>query len=240
MMDLIRKRTVTRLESRKQQDTDDVLIQEQPVTILVDGKQTLETACSPGNLRELAYGHLLAVGAIAGSDDIATVEMRTDEAIVAVELADKIRVPSRSQRPESVRGTFSVSADRVSQAVRSLNDHGELFRLTGGTHLAAVVSSDSDDIFVEDISRTCALEKALGKALLRGTAFGRSLLVVTSRVPMQFVVKAAHAGIPIIAAVSAPTYQAVEAAERLGICLCGFVREARLNVYSQRWRIGLR
>ena len=240
IMHATRNLSISRLEGQRQQDTDDVLIQEQHVTILVGGKQVLETDCSPGSLCELVYGHLLAVGAIAAPADVDAVEIQRDEGIIAVDLADGICVPSRSPEPESVRGSFSVSADRVSEAVRSAEDHGELFRQTGGTHLAAIVSSDSDGIFVEDISRTCALEKVLGTALRRGIDFGRSLLVVTSRVPMQFVVKAAHAGIPIIAAVSAPTYQAVEAADRLGICLCGFVRGERLNVYSQRWRIGLR
>ena len=239
MMDPTRNLSVTRLENRQQEETNDVLIQEQHVTILVDGKKALETACSPGNLRELAYGHLLSVGAIATSADIAAVEIGTDEAVVAVERTQETRSRSRSQQPEAVRGSCSVSVQHVLQAVRAVEEHGELFRLTGGTHVAAVVPSGSDGVFIEDISRTCAVEKALGTALLHGAACEQSLLVVTSRVPMQFVVKAAHAGIPIIAAVSAPTYQAVEAAEHLGICLCGFVREARLNVYSQRWRIGL-
>jgi FdhD protein len=91
----------------------------------------------------------------------------------------------------------------------------------------------------EDISRTCALEKALGEALFDGIEFGRCFIGLSSRVPRGFVRKIARAGIPIIAAVSAPTYEAVQEAETLGLCLCGFIRRGRLNVYSNAWRVGL-
>lgn len=243
-MEPTKRISVTRFQLPEHQQVDDVLIQEQRVTILAGGKPELETVCSPGKLRELAYGHLLGGGAIGAAADIAAVEVdppaaERADARIAVEFAARMPPRSRSTGPDVVRSTFSVPAAFVAKMVQSAEDHGDLFRLTGGTHLAAIVPLDSDGIFVEDISRTCALEKVLGSALLCGVAFGRSLLVLTSRIPMQFVQTAARAGIPIIGAVSAPTYQAVEEAERLGICLCGFVRGARLNVYSQRWRVGL-
>ncbi|MBN1859165.1 formate dehydrogenase accessory sulfurtransferase FdhD [Candidatus Bipolaricaulota bacterium] len=243
-MEPTRSISVTRFQFSEHQRVDDVLIQEQRVTILVDSEQELETVCSPGKLRELAYGHLLATGAIGSATDIAAVDVDLPAAepagaTIAVKLAAGMQFQSRPTGPDVVQSAFSVPADFIAKMVQAAEDHGDLFRLTGGTHLAAIVPSDSDGIFVEDISRTCALEKVLGSALLRGAAFYRSLLVLTSRIPMQFVQTAAHAGIPIIGAVSAPTYQAVEEADRLGICLCGFVRGERFNVYSHPWRVGL-
>jgi len=92
---------------------------------------------------------------------------------------------------------------------------------------------------VEDISRTCALEKAIGEALLRGVDFEQSFAFLSSRVPSRMITKLARCGVPIVAAVSAPTMDAVRLAERLNICLCGFVRDERLNVYAHGWRIGL-
>lgn len=227
------------------QQIDDVLIQEQRVTLHIHGEPELEIVCSPGKHRELAYGHLLAIGAIGASSNVAAIDVQVsdEEAAIIVKLAEEPpaqpKSRSRSVGPQPVQSTLSVSADFVPRMVQSAEDHGELFRQTGGTHLAAIIPLESEGIFVEDISRTCALEKALGEALLRGTAFDRSLIALTSRIPMQFVKAVAHAGIPIIGAVSAPTYQAVEEADRLGICLCGFVRGAQLNVYSHRWRVGL-
>jgi len=148
------------------------------------------------------------------------------------------RVDSKTL-PGIARSPFVTSRDGVQRATMAAERHGALFRATGGTHLAAVVPTGSTGIYVEDVSRTCALEKALGSALLAGCDFGWSMLVVTSRVPLGFVRSAARAGIPVVVAVSAPTYQAVEEAERVGICLCGFARGERLNVYSHAWRVGL-
>jgi FdhD protein len=236
-MEPIRETSVIKVEAQRHRRIDDVLVQERQVALFVGGERLLEVVCSPGRLRELAYGHLLAIGRIRALADVAAVEIDDEELNAAIQLEDGL--PSPLPEPEVVRSAFCVSEDLVFRAAQVAQSHGELFQATGGTHLAAVVPSGSDCIPVEDISRTCAMEKAVGAALLRGVAFDRSLLVLTSRVPMGFVRAAARAGFPIIAAVSAPTYQAVVEAQRLGMCLCGFVRGARLNVYSQPWRVGL-
>lgn len=110
---------------------------------------------------------------------------------------------------------------------------------TGGTHSAAIGVDDRIAFHAEDISRSAALERAVGMAHIAGHPLSGSVLVLSSRVPDGFVSKAALSGMPIIAAVSAPTAQAVDRAERLGICLCGFVRGSRANVYSCPWRVGL-
>jgi FdhD protein len=146
---------------------------------------------------------------------------------------------SRPVAPHVVESSYVVLGEELLAAARVANSNGELFRCTGGSHMAVLLFDTAPSIVVEDISRTCALEKALGKALLAHTNVARSLLFLTSRVPMAFVQALARAGIPIIAAVSAPTYEAVQEAQRLGICLCGFVRNGRLNVYSHAWRVGL-
>jgi FdhD protein len=114
-----------------------------------------------------------------------------------------------------------------------------VFRETGGTHAAALGDFTGIKSFFEDISRTCALEKAVGDGLLRGIDFSKTFIFLSSRVSKGMVEKAARCGIPIIAGVSAPTLQAVERAQTLGICLCGFVRDKRLNIYANKWRVKL-
>jgi len=235
LMEPTRGIPIAKVDGESYRRTDDVLAQECQVTLSVDGKRLTQVVCSPGRLRELAYGHLLSIGWIRSPDDIMAVEV--DDTSIDVQLASG--VPSPRVEAEVLQNTFSVSKHAVVKAVLTAQSHGALFQITGSTHLAGLFPSDSDMVAVEDISRTCALSKALGVALLHGMPFDQSLLVLTSRVPMSFVETAARAGIPMIAAVSSPTYQAVTAAERLGICLCGFVRGERLNVYSQPWRVGL-
>ena len=229
------KISVTKLNGNNAQYVDDVLVHEQRVSLLLGEKKILETICSPGMLRELAYGHLLSNGRIHSPDEVTSVDVASNGRDIVVALADKPRPRSADLCVES---RYTVRGEELLAAAHAGNSHGELFRSTGGTHLAAIFPDAAPSIVVEDISRTCALEKALGKALCAGVNFAQSLLFLTSRVPMGFVRTAAHAGIPILVAVSAPTYEAVREAERLGICLCGFARGDRFNVYSQSWRVG--
>jgi len=83
------------------------------------------------------------------------------------------------------------------------------------------------------------LEKVLGDALLRSVTPDETFVFLSSRVPKRMLLKIVRCGIPIVAAVSAPTLAAVTTADKLGVCVCGFARGHRLNVYSHRWRVGL-
>jgi FdhD protein len=116
-----------------------------------------------------------------------------------------------------------------------------VFDVTGGLHASGRFAVDGDLIAVrEDVGRHNALDKLIGHALLEGQLpLADDVLMVSGRVSFEIVQKAAMAGIPVICAVSAPSSLAVEAANRLGQTLVGFVRGDSANIYTHPERIEL-
>jgi FdhD protein len=115
------------------------------------------------------------------------------------------------------------------------------FEETGGLHASGLFTADGALVAVrEDVGRHNALDKLVGSQVLARTLpLHDRLLLVSGRVSFEIVQKSAVAGIPFLAAVSAPSDLAIEAAERLGQTLVGFLRGDGFNVYAHPERLAL-
>jgi FdhD protein len=115
-----------------------------------------------------------------------------------------------------------------------------VFDRTGGLHAAGLFSPGGEPVSIrEDVGRHNAVDKVIGERYLAGDLpLAGHVLQVSGRASFEIVQKAAVAGIPIVAAVSAPSSLAVEAGERFGQTIVGFVREGGANVYTHPERVG--
>lgn len=152
------------------------------------------------------------------------------ESLDALELSTEPIDPSRG--PAIPYAVVMSLPDRLRAEQRS-------FDATGGTHAAGLFRPDGRALVVrEDVGRHNAVDKVIGHAAItRRLPLDDHTLMVSGRVSFEIVQKAAMAGIGVIAAVSAPTTLAIDAAQRMGITLATFVRGDTATVWTHAHRI---
>lgn len=214
----------------------------------------------PGALA-LAAGFLLTEGLIDGLGDVTAMAVCPEsESRVQVRLADPGRVRSvrRSGLVTSSCGVcanvdglvelgdgatpvehrLAISADALQQHMLTMRSRQAIFGRTGGTHAAALFAADGRLLaLAEDLGRHNALDKVIGHCLLHGLPARGGCVTLSGRISLEMITKAVRAGIELVAAVSAPSSMAIEAAQRVGITLCGFVRGDRLTTFSHPQRL---
>jgi len=138
-----------------------------------------------------------------------------------------------------VRSDLVISIDRLNRLGAAMHDAQSTFEKTGGLHAAGLFDADGRMIVLrEDIGRHNAVDKIIGhRVLARAVPLDRQVLMVSGRVSFEIMQKALTAGIPVIAAVSAPSSLAVQMALAADMTLIGFARNGGFNLYSGAHRV---
>jgi len=220
----------------------------------------LGEAGEPGALA-LAAGFLLTEGLIDAMGEVASMAVCPESSsVVRVRLVDPARAHStrRSGVVASscgmcanveglvalggdglrVASTLVLGAAQVHRHMQTMRARQAIFARTGGTHACALFDAGGTLLaLAEDLGRHNALDKVIGHCLLHGVSSAGGCVLLSGRVSLEMVTKAARAGIELVAAVSAPSSMAISAAQQVGITLCGFVRGDRLTAFSHPQRL---
>ena len=154
-------------------------------------------------------------------------------------LCGRLTIASLKARVSTVRGEWTVDRDVIASLPERLRSSQAVFESTGGLHAAGLFDRSGQLLLsAEDVGRHNAVDKIVGRTLLEGRhPLDTSILLVSGRTSFELVQKALLAGVPMIAAVSAPSSLAIDLAVESNITLCGFVRGPRFNIYSRADRI---
>jgi FdhD protein len=254
---------VRTIDSEREEQRLDLLAVEEPLEIRLDGKPVSITMRTPGNDPELAAGFLFAEGLLGSADQVAAISQpRRNSLEITLQPGNHVDV-SRLDRnfymtsscgvcgkaslealemagcPMLPAEAPSIDANVVHRLPATLREAQAVFEQTGGLHAAALFDFQGRLVAIrEDVGRHNALDKLVGSEFLAGhTPLSDRLLLVSGRASFELIQKALMAGIPVLAAVGAPSSLAVELALRFRMTLIGFLRNQRFNVYSGGSRI---
>ena len=238
--------------------------EETPVALTYNRSTHAVMLATPADLEDFAVGFSLSEGIVRHPEDILTLEIVT--VAHGIELRMDLhgaRLEQLTRRQRRLAGPSGcglcgldslaaairpvpvveagpgLSAEMVDAAMRTMPPAQVLNNTTRAVHAAAFWTPDRGLVALrEDVGRHNALDKLLGAIGLTGVAASEGVLLLSSRVSVEMVQKAATMGAPVIAAVSAPTALAIRTAETAGITLIGVARQDGFEVFTHPHRIG--
>lgn len=242
------------------QTVSDALTVEEILNISINGEAYTMTMRTPGDEEDLVRGVLLSEDVYddrATNPRMLISEKNEKGYITKMNVlipADKIRPGIESKRNlvsvsscgmcgksemdlslpgETIRPFKKLPVAYIGRMFEMMNEQQNTFKDSGGSHAAAAFTADAQLLVVkEDIGRHNAVDKVIGSLLQQQKLNDAACLLVSGRLSYEIVSKCFRAGIPFLAAVSAPSSMAIEYCEKTGITLLAFCRQNKCTVYT--------
>ena len=208
----------------REKKTDEIIHEEELIVKL--NREIHKFYCTPSDLEEMIAGNLKSRGIDPSLSQIKKLGGSKFEVNVSGGLV---------KTPRKCDSKKKLTRSEVFDSVEALNKNSFLFQKTGCTHVIGICGEK--EVFVEDISRHCAIDKAIGLAIRDGIDLSNSFLISSCRQTTSTIKKAIFCEIPIVISIAAATDLAIKEANKYGITLIGFASSKRFNIYSHDWRI---
>jgi FdhD protein len=248
---MIRDYKCIRVDGDSYEEAACQVVEEVPLSIFINGRHFATAMTSPQMRSEFIIGHLFAERIICDPKEIESLEIEGNVARAIVANPMRAIVPRRpvvsgcggiasfldeSKLPR-IKSDLKINRKQAKEAMEAIS-LSEIHIATGGVHSVGLFGNDGP-IIIEDIGRHNALDKAIGSALVHRTDFDftRSYVACTGRVSSDMALKCSVAGIPIVVSRGATTSLAISIAERIGLCIIGFLRGKRMSVYTHIHRL---
>ncbi|OQP87042.1 sufurtransferase FdhD [Rhizobium rhizosphaerae] len=241
--------------------------EEVPVAFSYGGSTHAVMMATPDDLGDFALGFSLAEGIIARAGDILAIDLvEAGEGIdVQITLADSTAEALTARRrrmagpvgcglcgiesieqatrtvPSLAEGALRLTPEEIAEAMQALGAAQTLNRETRAVHGAGFYRPGGQGLVAmrEDVGRHNALDKLCGAVLHAGLQGSEGAVVVTSRLSVEMVQKAAALGSPVLIAISAPTALAIRTAETAGMTLIGIARDEDFEIFTRPDRVSM-
>lgn len=257
------KCNVIKIQDGKETHCDMPLVHEYALTIYLNKNKLATMFCTPEKLKELTIGFLRTQQLIENFEDITYLNLDESKGIVEVETKNKVfsmeKIHSKKIHLESnkeevleeesgflesldcepVESNVIISVDKIHELMERNLSYSKVFRETGGAHTISITDSQDIILIAEDVARHNAVDKVIGEAVIKNIYLKDKIVIISGRVSLEMILKAAQMQMPIVIAKSAPTSLSVALAKKLNITLVGFVRDNKMNIYANENRIKL-
>lgn len=252
----VRRVPMHRWRDGRRSPGEDIVVEEVPFTIRVNGRTITRLMCSPVDLECLGLGFLRVEGYVGAMADVRCLglEGRVFSATLDPDAAPRRRNPTRltgcgggvtfraGRRTaplfdRRIDLLHSFPAEAILERNRAFLGMDTLHAETGGIHSAALATPEALLRVASDVGRHNAVQKLAGWALLHRPDLHDAFLLSTGRISSEMVEYASRMGVSLIASRAASTLLAIREAEDAGISLLGFVRGGRMNIYTHPERV---
>ena len=228
------------------------IVEENPVSLSVNGKEWLTFMCTPSDLEELGAGFLFNEGIINSINEVASIQLCHSGANIDIWLTKDARKPKNWFRTSGCSGGMSIinfeelsfgtknskqhklvlNPNQVNDLVKMLFKSQSLYRKYGGVHTSALCSSHEVIVSKEDIGRHNTLDKIAGHCLLNDIEMSSGIIVSTGRISSEMIQKCIRMGVNLVISRTSPSSISIQLAEKFNITLIGYARSNQFRIYA--------